>query len=187
MGTNSRSFLYVVHQSGNIRHIDCNNMSCSFLFDENEQPCWISLPHSIFSCTFTGRAMRLTSTPLNCFALTTSIFSNTWYSKVILCSQKWKHFVSRTTHLVTTTQYDTGYTLLLRHKEGIEDTQVQCYTLAKLYCQSLILPMKKPLPSKPRGLDLVMPRHFIHPILSAANMQTCQCLWIYLTLHRLNT
>lgn len=31
--------------------------------------------------------MRLTSTPPNCFSSTASIFSITWYSKVILCSQ----------------------------------------------------------------------------------------------------
>lgn len=57
---------FLVHQNINIL-TDCNDISCSFSFNKDEQLCWVSLSHNIFSCTFAERAMRLTPTPLNCF------------------------------------------------------------------------------------------------------------------------
>lgn len=42
----------------------CNKSSSGFLFDKDEQQCWVSTPSSIFCCTFAERAMRLTSTHL---------------------------------------------------------------------------------------------------------------------------
>lgn len=88
METISRSLFCIIHQNKSIQFIDWNDISSGFLCDKDEQPCWISSPRSIVSCTLTERAMGLTSTPLNCFSLTASIFPSTWYSKVILCSQK---------------------------------------------------------------------------------------------------
>ena len=105
---------------------------------------------------------------------------------MILCSQKWKHFVSRTTHLVTTTQYDGGYTLLLRHKEGIEDTSPVLYFGQAVQPISDIAHAEAPpSPANHEGWiwscqDILSIQYCLFVCRSAANMRTCQSVYGYI-------